>query len=99
MTSYDGILNGKTADMKIMSSKSLSRLAQRIKDADNQKSYYACLELTVKPDYTKEQAIDFTKNTVLANKFKDVSDDEFTIIENVKEVCLAYESELLYIKK
>ncbi len=43
MTSYDGILNGKTADMKIMSSKSLSRLAQRIKDADNQKSYYACL--------------------------------------------------------
>ncbi len=56
-------------------------------------------ELTVKPDYTKEQAIDFIKNTVLANKFKDVSDDEFTIIENVKEVCLAYEGELLYIKK
>ena len=97
--SYDGIFNGKIADMKVMSSKSLHRLAQRIAEADKQKSYCACLQLTVKPNYTKTQAIDFIKNVVLASKYKDISDDEFTIIENVKEVCLAYEGELLYIKK
>lgn len=95
----DGIFNGHIADMKNMKSKSLHRLAQRIKDADEQKVYTACLNLTVKPNYTKKEAVDFIKNVVLANKYKDISHEEFTIIENVKEVCLVYEGELLYIKK
>lgn len=96
--SPDGIFNGHIADMKNMESKSLHRLAQRIKDADEQKVYTACLNLTVKPNYTKKEAVDFIKNIVLKNKYEDVDKGLF-IIENVKEVCLAYESELLYIKK
>lgn len=96
--SPDGIFNGHIADMKNMESKSLHRLAQRIKDADEQKVYTACLNLTVKPNYTKKEAVDFIKNIVLKNKYEDVDKGLF-IIENVKEVCLAYEGELLYIKK
>lgn len=94
----DGIFNGHIADMKNMESKSLHRLAQRIKDADEQMVHTACLNLTVKPNYTKKEAIDFIKNIVLKNKYEDVDKGLF-IIENVKEVCLAYDGELLYIKK
>ena len=64
---------------------------------NQQKVYTACLNLTVKPNYTKKEAVDFIKNIVLKNKYEDVDKGLF-IIENVKEVCLAYEGELLYIK-
>ncbi len=82
-----------------MTSKNIKRLAQRIIEADEQKAYYACLELTIKPDYTQKQAIDFIKNVVLKNKYKDPADKDFTIIENVKEVCLVYEGKITFIKK
>ena len=98
MKSPDGIFNGHIADMKNMESMDIRRLAQRIGEADQQKCYAVCLNLTVKPKYSKKEAIDFIKKTVLESKYVD-KDKGLIIIENIKEVCLCYENDLIYIKK
>ena len=62
LKSYDGILDGKTADLKRLKSSSIDAIFSNIKDTDEKKATVACLRIPQNATYTTHEAIDFIKD-------------------------------------
>ena len=86
MKNPDGIVDGKISDMKILTSKKIDKIEDRIKECDSQGVEVSIIHITNTSYYTEKEAIKSARNT-LKNEVK-----------NVKEVFLVYGSKLSILK-
>lgn len=82
----DAILDGKTMDIKVITSSNKEKIKKRIKECDKQKVQIACLHLTSTEGYTKKEA-------------KRIAQDILPEMQNVNEVCLIFKEDIILIKK
>ena len=60
----DGILDGKTAEMKILTSNKLDKIADRISECDKQKVIVSIIHITDTSSFTQRNAVAVAKNTL-----------------------------------
>lgn len=94
--SPDGILDGKTTDIKVLTSKNIYKIKDRMLECNAQKGRICCIHLKDTSGYSQKRAIDFIR-LLLSGKFK--INDEFVIFDKINEVCLIYGEEIVFIKK
>lgn len=103
LTNYDGILDGNIADMKVLTSKSLDKIAERIGECDTQKAQVACIHITNTQFYSEGDAQKVAKQVFSDSGYliKDKSGKVLKTIKvsNVKKVCLVFGENISFIKK
>ena len=82
----DGIFDGKTADMKTLTSKKLDKLKDRILECDGQKVNTACINILNTTYYSKKEAVEYTREVMNLG------------LKYVKEVVLVYGNEINILK-
>ena len=82
----DGIFDGKTADMKTLTSKKLDKLKDRILECDGQKVNTACIHILNTTYYSKKEAVEYTREVMNLG------------LKYVKEVVLVYGNEINILK-
>ena len=82
----DGIFDGEIADMKILTSKDLDKIAERILQCEKQKAQVAVIHITDTSSYTQKEAIKVAKEAL--NKS----------LKFIKEVVLVYGDRISYLK-
>ncbi|MDE5899718.1 MAG: hypothetical protein K2H09_10735, partial [Treponemataceae bacterium] len=60
----DGIIDGLTADFKILTSRKINKIEDRIKECDRQGVRIACIVTPDDPEYTRQQAAKAAKNVL-----------------------------------
>lgn len=86
MKNPDGIFNGKVADMKILTSTDLDKIAERILQCEKQKAEVAIIHVSDTSSYTKDEAIRTARETLKKK------------LNYVKEVVLVYDDKVHYLK-
>lgn len=86
LKNYDGILDGKIAEMKVLESKKIDKLKDRILECEEQKANTACIHVLNTDGYTKAEAVEYIKD-ILKNG-----------LEHIKEVFLVYKDEINVLK-
>lgn len=92
----DGIIDGRTADFKIITSRKINRIEDRIKECDRQGVHTACIAIPAEPGYTRQQAAHAAR-TVLEQGY--ISDGARTPLEHVRAVYLIYGDTISVLKK
>ncbi len=87
LKNYDGIIDGKLAEMKIIESGKIDKITDRLEYCEKQKASLACIQ-TIAPQYTKQKAIEKIREFLVSEK-----------INNVKEVLFVYDNKVTKIKK
>lgn len=92
----DGIIDGRTADFKIITSRKIDKIEDRIKECDRQGVHTACIVVPAEPGYTRQQAAHAAR-TVLEQGY--ISDGARTPLEHVRAVYLIYGETVSVLKK
>lgn len=92
----DGIIDGKTADFKIITSSKIDKIEDRIKECDRQGVRIACIVTPDNHNYSRQEAAKFARR-VLEQGY--VSNGVRTPLENVKEIYLLYGASVSVLKK
>ena len=82
----DGIFDGKIADMKILTSKDLDKISERILQCDKQKVKVAIIHVTDTSSYSQKEAVMAARETLKKS------------LNFVKEVVLIYDGKISYLK-
>ena len=92
----DGIIDGRTADFKILTSRKINKIEDRIKDCDGQGVHTACIVVSDEHGYTRQQAAAAVRQTL---KQGIIHDGERVPLKSVKAVYLLYGDTVSVLKK
>lgn len=92
----DGIIDGRTADFKILTSRKINKIEDRIKECDKQGVHTACIVVPDEPGYTRQQAAATVRQTLGLGV---MHDGEWTPLKSVKAVYLLYGGTVSILKK
>lgn len=92
----DGIIDGHTADFKILTSRKIDKIEDRIKECDRQGVRAACVVAPASPEYTRQEAARAARN-VLEHGY--ASDGARVPLSAVRIVYLIYGDTVSVLKK
>lgn len=92
----DGIIDGHTADFKVLTSRKIDKIEDRIKECDRQGVQVACVVAPADPEYTRQQAARTARN-VLERGY--ASGGARVPLKAVKMVYLVYGDTVSVLKK